>query len=94
MVVSIAGRQMYVWRAVDSESEVLEILVQPERDKAAAMRLLRKLLRRQGVVPAVIVTDKLRSDGAALREIGLKRCDRFGAARHHLCSGQPWMGQD
>jgi len=61
---------MYMWRAVDSEGEVLEILVQPQRDKAAAVRLLRKLLRRQGFVPAVIVTDKLRSYGAALREIG------------------------
>jgi putative transposase len=60
---------MYMWRAVDSEGEVLEILVQPHRDKAAA-RLLRKLLRRQGFVPTVIVTDKLRSYGAALREIG------------------------
>jgi putative transposase len=61
---------MYMWRAVDSEGEVLEILLQPQRDKAAAVRLLRKLLRRQGFVPAVIVTDKLRSYGAALREIG------------------------
>jgi len=61
---------MYMWRAVDSEGEVLEILVQPQRDKAAALRLLRKLLRRQGFVPKAIVTDKLRSYGAALREIG------------------------
>src|SRR5271154_3950274 len=70
MVVSIAGRQMYMWRAVDGEGEVLEILVQPQRDEAAASRLLRKLLRRQGFVPTVIVTDKLRSYGAALRKIG------------------------
>src|SRR5712671_5901343 len=70
MMISIAGRQMYMWRAVDSEGEVLEILVQPQHDKAAALRLLRKLLRRQGFVPKVIVTDKLRSYGAALREIG------------------------
>jgi transposase-like protein len=70
MMISIAGRQMYMWRAVDSEGEVLEILVQPQRDKAAALRLLRKLLRRQGFVPKAIVTDKLRSYGAALREIG------------------------
>jgi putative transposase len=61
---------MYMWRAVDGEGEVLDILVQPRRDKAAALRLLRKLLRRQGFVPTVIVTDKLRSYGAALREIG------------------------
>jgi transposase-like protein len=59
-----------MWRAVDSEGEVLEILVQPKRDKDAAMRLLRKLLLRQGFVPTVIVTDKLRSYGAALRQIG------------------------
>ena len=70
MVVSIGGRQMYMWRAVDGEGEVLEILVQPRRDKAAALRLLRKLLRRLAFVPAVIITDKLRSYGAALREIG------------------------
>jgi putative transposase len=70
LVVSIAGRQMYMWRAVDREGEVLEILVQPRRDKTAALRLLRKLLRHQGFVPTVIVTDKLRSYGAALREIG------------------------
>ena len=61
---------MYMWRAVDSEGEVLEILVQPQRDKVAALRLLRKLVRHQGFVPTVIVTDKLRSYGAALREIG------------------------
>jgi len=70
MAVSIAGRQMYMWRAVDSEGEVLEILVQPQRDKDTAVRLLRALLRREGFVPTVIVTDKLRSYGAALREIG------------------------
>ncbi len=78
MVVSIAGRQMYMWRAVDSEGEVLEILVQPQRDKAAALRLLRKLLRRQGFVPKVIVTDKLRSYGAALRTIGFSRLHEQG----------------
>jgi putative transposase len=61
---------MYMWRAVDSEGEVLAVLVQPQRDKAAAVQLLRKLLRRQGFVPTVIVTDKLRPYGAALHEIG------------------------
>jgi transposase-like protein len=73
MVVSLSGKQMYMWRAVDVEGEVLEILVQPKRDKAAALRLLRKLPRRQGFVPTVVVTDKLRSYGAALREIGFSR---------------------
>ena len=73
LVASLSGKQMYMWRAVDGEGEVLEILVQPKRDKAAALRLLRKLLRRQGFVPTVVVTDKLRSYGAALREIGFSR---------------------
>ena len=59
MVISIAGRKMYLWRAVDGEGEVLELLVQSRRDQAAASRLLRKLLRRQGFVPTAIVTDKL-----------------------------------
>ena len=74
MVVSIAERQMYMWRAVDSEGEVLEILVQSHRDKAASVRLLRKLLRRQGFVPTVIVTDKLRSYGARSGTLASRDC--------------------
>jgi putative transposase len=66
MVVSIAARGMYMWRAVDSEGEVLDVLVQPRRDNAAVLKLLRKLLKRQGFALTVIVTDKLRSYGAAL----------------------------
>src|SRR4029077_5533143 len=53
--VSINGRQLYVWRAVDSEGEVLDILVQPRRDRKAALKLMRKLLKKQGVTPATIV---------------------------------------
>src|ERR1700740_2838855 len=48
MVVRIAGRHMYLWRAVDHEGEVLEILVQRRRDRFAAIKLMRKLLRKQG----------------------------------------------
>ena len=48
MFVKIAGRTMYLWRAVDSEGEVLDMLVQSRRDKRAALRLLRKLLKKQG----------------------------------------------
>jgi len=70
MVVSIAGRRMYMWRAVDSEGKVLEVLVQPRRDKAAALKLVKKLLKREGFAPAVMVTDKLASYGAALQMIG------------------------
>ena len=61
----------WLWRAVDSEGEVLDLLVQSRRDKKAALRLMRKLLRKQGFVPTVLVTDKLRSYGAARRDLGL-----------------------
>jgi transposase-like protein len=70
MVVRIGGRHMYLWRAVDSEGEVLDMLVQRRRDKPAALKLLRKLLKRQGFAPRTIVTDKLRSYEAALRDLG------------------------
>src|SRR5215204_3436200 len=71
MVVSIQGKRMYLWRAVDSEGEVLDLLVQPKRDTAAALRLMRKLLKKQGYAPDELVTDKLGSYGAAKRELGL-----------------------
>ena len=75
MVVRIAGETVYLWRAVDHEGEVLDVLVQRRRDKKAALKLMRKLLKKQGFAPTVVVTDKLRSYGAAFKEIGL-------AARH------------
>src|SRR3954465_5352214 len=71
MVVSIQGRRMYLWRAVDSEGEVLDRLVQPKRDTKAALRLMRKLLKKQGFAPDEFVTDKLGSYGAARRELHL-----------------------
>jgi transposase-like protein len=61
MAVVIAGRQFWLWRAVDDEGEVLDLLVQRRRDKAAAVKLMRKLLKKQGFAPDVLVTDKLRS---------------------------------
>lgn len=69
--VSIGGRMMYLWRAVDAEGEVLDVLVQPRRDKRAALKLMRRLLRNQGFAPTAVVTDKLRSYGAALRGLGM-----------------------
>jgi transposase-like protein len=71
MAVAIAGRQFWLWRAVDDEGVVLDLLVQRRRDKAAAVQLMRKLLKKQGFAPDVLVTDKLRSYGAARSEIGL-----------------------
>ena len=71
MVVMIGGKRFWLWRAVDSEGEVLDLLVQPRRNTVAAVRLMRKLLRKLGFAPKTIVTDKLRSYGAANRELGL-----------------------
>ena len=56
MVVRIAGKRMYLWRAVDHEGEVLDVLVQRRRDTQAALRLLRKLLKKQGFAPKLLVT--------------------------------------
>ena len=70
--VSINGKTMYLWRAVDCEGEVLDILVQSRRNKRAALNLMRKLLKTQGFAPSAVVTDKLPSYGAALSELGLK----------------------
>src|SRR5258707_15397870 len=71
MVARIAGETVYLWRAVDHEGEVLDIVVQRGRDKAAALKLMRKLLKKQGFAPTVIVTDKLQSYAAAFAELGL-----------------------
>src|SRR5919199_162200 len=69
VAIKIGGRKHWLWRAVDQGGMVLDVLVQSRRDKRAAKRLLRKLLRRQGRAPRVMVTDKLPSYGAAKREL-------------------------
>jgi len=76
MVVKISGQRMYLWRAVDDEGEVLDVLVQKRRNKVAALKLLRRLLKNQGIHPEVIVTDGLASYPAAMRILGCKD-------RHH-----------
>ena len=67
--LKINGVTHYLWRAVDQNGVVLDILVQPKRDRFAAMRFFRKLLRATGRQPRVIITDKLRSYGAAKRVV-------------------------
>jgi putative transposase len=67
--IKIAGTKHWLWRAVDQDGLVLDVLVQSRRDKRAAKRLLRKLLKRQGRAPRVLVTDKLASYPAAKREL-------------------------
>src|SRR4051794_11796478 len=83
MVVSIGGKRQWLWRAVDSEGEVLDLLVQSRRDMKAALRLMRKLLKKQGFAPTVWVTDKLRSYGAARRELGLSARHEQGLRRNN-----------
>ena len=67
--LKINGRLHYLWRAVDQDGDVLDIMVQRRRDKKAAKKFFRKLLKRLQYVPRVIVTDKLRSYSAAKAEV-------------------------
>jgi putative transposase len=67
--VKINGETHYLWRAVDHEGEVLESFVTKRRDRKAALKFLRKSMKRYGQ-PHVVVTDKLRSYGAAMKVIG------------------------
>jgi transposase-like protein len=67
--IKINGEQKYLWRAVDADGTVLDILIQNRRDTAAATRFFRRLLKTTCSVPRVLVTDKLRSYGAARREV-------------------------
>ena len=67
--VKINGKQHYLWRAVDQDGEVVDVLLQARRDGAAAKRFFKRLLRSHGDEPRKIVTDKLRSYGVAHREL-------------------------
>jgi len=72
---------MFMWRAADMERKVLDVLVQKCRNKAAALKLLRKLLKHQGFVPDTIVTDSLASYKAVMRELGCKHRHKLGLLR-------------
>jgi len=69
--LKIDGRMLYLWRAVDAEGEVLDVLVQPKRNKHAALKLMRKLLKKYVFVPERLITDDLRSYGAAAHDLGI-----------------------
>ena len=71
MVIVIRGRRHWLWRAVDNEGEVLDFLVQSSRSAKAALKLMRRLLKKQGWAPTRITTDKLRSYHVAFRTLGL-----------------------
>ena len=71
--LKIDGRMVYLWRAVNAEGEVLDVLVQSKQNKQAALKLMRKLLKKYGFVPDRMITDDLRSYGAAARDLGIER---------------------
>jgi putative transposase len=81
--IKIDGRLVYLWRAVDAEGEVLDVLVQSKRDKRAALKLMRKLLKKMGFVPDKFVTDDLRSYRAAARDLGISHRQERGRWRNN-----------
>ena len=83
VVCNIGDKRMYLWRAVDDEGEVLDVVVQKRRDHDAAMTLLKRLLRNQPVEPQAIVTDGLTSYGSALRELKLSHLHQPGRLREN-----------
>lgn len=95
VVVTIKAKKYYLWRAVDQSGNVLDILMQSRRDKAAAKKFFRKLLKTQGFAPGfaprVIITDKLKSYGAAivqlLRTKSLKFFRKVRFSSYELLSG-------
>jgi putative transposase len=70
-VITINGKKHWLWRAVDQHGVVLDVLVQSRRDRHAAKRLMRKLLRKHARAPRVLITDKLKSYAAANRDLGV-----------------------
>ena len=76
--VKINGETHYLWRAVDQEGEVLGCYVTKRRDRKAALKFIRRSMKRHGM-PEVIVTDKLRSYGAAMKVIGMQRSRKRAA---------------
>ena len=81
--LKIGGRLVYLWRAVDAEGEILDVLVQSKRDKHAALKLMRKLLKKYGFVPDRLITDDLRSYGAAARDLGIEKHHERGRWRNN-----------
>ena len=78
MIVKICGRRMWLWRAVDDQGEVLDMLVQARRNAKAARKLLRRLMKNTGVRPETVTTDGLASYRKAMREEGLPERHRPG----------------
>ena len=82
--VKINGELHYLWRAIDHEGEVLECYVSKRRNKEEALKFLKKTMRKHGM-PKEIVTDKLRSYGAALKEIQCAELQETGVSLNNRC---------
>ena len=87
----IDGEMVYLWRAINDEGTVLDVIVQRRRNTKAALRLLRKLLKNQGIKPTKIVTDRLASYGSALKILGLRDLQDVGGRKNNRaeCSHVP-----
>jgi putative transposase len=81
--LKIDGRMVYLWRAVDAEGEVLDVLVQSKRNKHAALKLMRKLLKKYAFAPERLVTDDLRSYAPAARDLGIEHLHERGRWRNN-----------
>jgi putative transposase len=81
--LKIDGRMVYLWRAVDAEGEVLDVLVQSRRNKRAALKLMRKLLKKYGTGPEKLITDDLRPYSAAAHELGMSNRHERGRWRNN-----------
>ncbi len=81
--LKIDSRMVYLWRAVDAEGEILDVLVLAKRDKHAALKLMRNLLKKYGFVPNLLITDDLRSYEAAARDLGIERRHERGRWRNN-----------
>jgi putative transposase len=81
--LKIDDRMAYLWRAVDAEGEVLDVLVQSKRNKRAALKLMRKLLKKYSFVPDKLVTDGLRSYRAAIHDLGISNRHERGRWRNN-----------
>ncbi len=91
VMINVAGRKHWLWRAVDQHGFVLNVLVQSRHDAKAAKRLLRKLLKKQGGAPRVMITDKLASYAAAKKEVmpGIEHRQHRGLNNRAENSHQP-----
>jgi putative transposase len=76
--LKIGGKQFYLWRAVDDEGEVLDILLQSRRNKVAAVKFLRRIIKRHQATPDVVVTDKWRASMSAVKDILPSKCHLVG----------------